>query len=53
MFRTNVRTQEDIKIGDMVCIWRDSIGWICPARVEERDATPVTVNHDERLKQQP
>ncbi len=50
MLRINVRTQEDIKIGDMIYIWRDNIGWIGPARVEERDATTVTVNHNDRLK---
>eukprot|EP00171_Calliarthron_tuberculosum_P018277 IDg18277t1 len=50
MLRSNVRSYDDIKIGDHVYYWRDQHRWIGPALVVERNDTTVTVMHNKKLK---
>lgn len=50
MTRKNVRHHDDVKVGDMIFIWRDNSGWIVPAPVANVDRYQVTVLHNNRLK---
>lgn len=50
MLRKNARRHQEVKVGDMVFIWRDNSGWIGPAPVTTVDEYQVTVRHNNYSK---